>query len=70
MLWPRRRLVVEVDGFTFHVSRAAFERDHRRDAELTTLGYTVLRVTWRRLKAEPEAVIAELAALLSAARSA
>ena len=67
LLWPEQRLVVEVDGFAFHGTRAAFERDRRRDAELQALGYRVLRITWRQLTREPEAVIADA---LSAARSA
>lgn len=67
LLWPRQRLVVEVDGFAYHSSRTAFERDRRRDAELQAWGYRVLRITWRRLVAEPNAVVAQLAALLSAA---
>jgi very-short-patch-repair endonuclease len=66
MLWRRERLIVEVDGFAFHGSRAAFERDRRRDAQLLALGYRVLRITWRQLVEEPEAVIAAIAAALSA----
>jgi very-short-patch-repair endonuclease len=66
MLWRQERLVVEVDGFAFHGSRSAFERDRRRDAQLLALGYRVLRITWRQLVEEPEAVIAALAAALSA----
>jgi very-short-patch-repair endonuclease len=69
-LWERERLIVEVDGFAFHGSRPAFERDRRRDAELLTLGYRVLRVTWRQLVDEPEAVVALIAAAISAARCA
>jgi len=61
-LWPEQRLIVEVDGFAFHSSRAAFERDRVRDAELTAAGYRVVRITWQRLVNEPEAVIATLAA--------
>jgi very-short-patch-repair endonuclease len=68
MLWPG--LIVEIDGFAFHSTRAAFERDRIRDAELLALGYRVIRITWRRLVHEPEAVIATIAAALSAARSA
>jgi very-short-patch-repair endonuclease len=64
-LWPEHRLVVEVDGFAFHASRAAFERDRARDAELTARGYRVVRVTWRQLQAEPHAVVARLAAALA-----
>jgi very-short-patch-repair endonuclease len=63
-LWPEHRLVVEVDGFAFHSTRAAFERDRARDRALQAAGYTVLRVTWRQLVEEPEAVVAALAAAL------
>ena len=65
-LWPEQRLVVEVDGFGFHSSRAAFERD--RDADLTAGGYRVIRVTRRQITEEPFMVVARLAqALVSAA---
>jgi very-short-patch-repair endonuclease len=68
MLWRRQRLVVEVDGFAYHGSRRAFERDRRRDADLTQAGYRVVRFTWRQITQEPEAVVARLAALIAAAR--
>lgn len=45
-LWQPQRVVVELDGYEFHCTRAAFERDRKRDAELTALGYRVLRFTW------------------------
>ena len=60
-LWRSSGLVVEVDGYAFHGSRAAFERDRRRDADLQAAGLTVARLTWRRLVDEPEAVVAQLA---------
>jgi very-short-patch-repair endonuclease len=60
-LWRASRLIVEVDGYAFHGSRDAFERDRRRDAELQAVGLTVVRLTWRRLVHEPEAVVALLA---------
>lgn len=65
-LWADRRLVVEVDGYRFHASRAAFERDRRRDAELQAAGHRVVRVTWRQLTADAHAVVATLAAALAA----
>jgi very-short-patch-repair endonuclease len=52
-LWRPERLVVEVDGFAYHSSRSAFERDRRRDTALTTAGYRVVRLTWRQIKQEP-----------------
>ena len=65
LLWRPQRLVVEVDGYAFHGMRAAFERDRLRDAELSAAGYRVLRVTWRQLCNEPEALIARLAQALA-----
>ena len=67
-LWRHERVIVELDGFAFHKSRAQFEADRRRDAKLQVAGYRVLRVTQQRLQHEPEAVLAEIRALLSAAR--
>jgi len=66
LLWPRARLVVEVDGYAFHSTRQAFERDRARDAALQLAGYRVIRVTWRQVVDEPHAVVATLAAALSA----
>jgi very-short-patch-repair endonuclease len=66
-LWREQRLVVEVDGYRFHSSRQAFERDRVRDAELQAKGYRVMRVTWRQLIDEPTAVLARLGQALSRA---
>ncbi|MGZ4283296.1 MAG: DUF559 domain-containing protein [Solirubrobacteraceae bacterium] len=69
-LWRKERVIVELDGYAFHKSRAQFEADRRRDAKLAVAGYRVLRVTQQRLQNEPEAVLADLRALLRAARAA
>jgi very-short-patch-repair endonuclease len=60
-LWAAERLVVEVDGWAFHASRGAVERDHLRDEVLGGAGYLVRRVTWRRLTDRPTAVAAMIA---------
>ena len=65
LLWPRERLIVEVDGYAFHAGRQAFERDRARDAALQVAGYRVIRVTWRQIVREPHRVVATLAAALS-----
>ncbi|MFG1421538.1 endonuclease domain-containing protein [Roseixanthobacter liquoris] len=44
IIWPAGRLVVELDGYADHGTRAAFVRDRHRDYELTLSGYTVLRL--------------------------
>lgn len=64
--WPTERLVVEVDGRAFHSSARAFERDRRRDAELAARGIRVMRVTWKQLTREPEAVLVRLGGALLA----
>jgi Protein of unknown function (DUF559) len=56
-LWPRARLVVELDSYGFHTHRQAFERDRARDAALQLAGYRVIRVTWRRIDRAPRALV-------------
>jgi very-short-patch-repair endonuclease len=66
LLWPDQRFVVEADSRRHHALEVAFERDHRRDRELLAAGYEVLRVTWREVEREPQAVIAVIRARLGA----
>jgi very-short-patch-repair endonuclease len=63
-LWRGARLVVEVDGFEYHASRSAFERDRRRDAVLAASGFRVIRVTWRQLTSEAKPLLARVARAL------
>jgi predicted transcriptional regulator of viral defense system len=58
--WPDQKVVVEVDGWQGHRSRAQMEDDHQRDLELRRAGYTVLRYTRRQLIDSPAAVAADL----------
>jgi len=64
-LWRAQRLVVEADTFNYHRGSVAFADDHQRDLELRAAGYTVLRFTDQQLEAEPERVVADVAAALS-----
>lgn len=66
-LWPDTNLVVEVDALSTHTSPRDFERDRRKDSELVSRGYIVMRVTRRQLEEEPEIVVARLAAALTRA---
>jgi hypothetical protein len=63
--WRAQSLVVETDGHGDHGTRAAFERDRARDAELAVAGYRVLRFTDRQVKRAPDEVAATVRALLS-----
>lgn len=66
-VWRTERLAVEIDGYSFHASRRAFERDRLRGQELTALGYRMIRVTWRQMVDEPLRLVAQLAQALSVA---
>ena len=63
-LWRDRAVIAETDGFRHHGSRAAFESDRARDAELQRLGYRVLRFTYRQVWDSPGEVVASVCALL------
>jgi very-short-patch-repair endonuclease len=64
LLWRHERVVAEADSLQFHLSRAAMERDRRRDAVLTAQGFRVLRFTSRQVNHRPNEVIAALRAVL------
>jgi very-short-patch-repair endonuclease len=68
--WERERFAVEVDGWSFHRSRAAFESDPLRQEQLKLAGIDSIRVTARRLEREPEVVAERIAALLAQRRRA
>jgi very-short-patch-repair endonuclease len=63
--WPQTHRIVELDGWKGHRTRTAFREDRTRDRILAVAGYTVTRLTWNQLDDEPEAVAADLRALLS-----
>jgi very-short-patch-repair endonuclease len=63
-LWPRQKVAVELDSWSFHGHRAAFERDRARDTVLQVAGYRTLRITHRRLHNESAIVLNQLRALL------
>jgi very-short-patch-repair endonuclease len=51
------RLVIEADGYEWHGSREAFERDRERDRELVRRGYVVVRATYRQVSDDLDALI-------------
>ena len=67
-MWAELRLVVEVDGYRWHGSRARFESDRGRDLDLHAHGWTTLRLTWRQLTEQRVLVAARLGAALALAR--
>jgi very-short-patch-repair endonuclease len=66
-VWPEQQLVVETDGYRWHSTKQAQQRDRRRDRELTALGWRPVRFTYEEVAFEPARVADELVALLSPA---
>jgi len=64
-LWLEQRLVVELDGFATHGTRTAFETDRARDRALLVAGHRVVRITWRQLTEEHDAIAMQLRTLLA-----
>ncbi|WP_136708116.1 DUF559 domain-containing protein [Agromyces sp. H66] len=57
------RLVIEADGRAFHTGEA-FEEDRRRDFELVTRGFVVLRLSYRQIMKDWERTRAGILALV------
>jgi very-short-patch-repair endonuclease len=64
-VWREAGVIIELDGRATHATPAAFESDRARDRKLQALGWRTVRITWRQLKDEPEAVGYDLRALLT-----
>jgi hypothetical protein len=62
--WRELRVVLECDGFEFHGSREAFERDRRRWTALTRAGWKVVVVTWRATMDDPGYLVNVMSDLL------
>lgn len=66
--WLDHAVVVELDSYEYHRTRAAFERDRARSAELIVADAKPLRVTERRLTRERATLRAHLLSLLAVER--
>ena len=64
--WPRAWLVVELQSWKHHAHRQAFERDNERLGRLQVAGYSVLPLTYRQLRDQPDWVIRSIGGLLGA----
>lgn len=62
--WPGTSQIVELDGWRAHGTLSAFREDRTRDRILRVGGYSATRITWSQLNDEPEAIAADLRALL------
>jgi very-short-patch-repair endonuclease len=64
-VWHDARLIVELDGYTYHRTAAAFERDRLRDRAAVAAGWRVIRITWKQLATASDGVIRDLRRALS-----
>jgi predicted transcriptional regulator of viral defense system len=64
-VWHEQRVIVELDGRAAHHNVHSFESDRARDRALQVAGWTVIRITWRQLHDEPEAIARDLYSLLA-----
>ena len=63
--WPDHRLTVELDSYTFHNSRHAWEQDRKREREAHARGDQHRRYTYGDVFEDPRQMLAELHALLA-----
>jgi very-short-patch-repair endonuclease len=62
-LWPEQRVVAEIDSWSHHGDRDAFEQDRIRDAAIQRMAHTIIRITDWRMR-EPDALEEDLRQLL------
>jgi len=60
VLWERERVAVELDSRRIYGTRKKLESDRLRDRILVAEGWRTMRVTWRQLQEEPEAIAEDL----------
>lgn len=63
-LWEEQRVAVELDSRSVHGTTKKFESDRQRDRILVAEGWRTMRVTWRQLQEELDAIAADLEAAL------
>ena len=65
MLWRDQRVIVELDGWSYHGAKAQFDHDRDKDAALLAAGFPVVRLTWERLTSAPDREAIRLRGLLA-----
>ena len=62
--WQEQKLTVELDGYRYHSSRHAWEKDRQREREPYARGDDFRRYTWGDIFERPAVVLRELKAIL------
>jgi very-short-patch-repair endonuclease len=65
--WPRHRLTIELDGYRYHRSRHAWEKDRHREREARARGDEFRRFTYGDVFERPGLMLAELRQLIARA---
>jgi very-short-patch-repair endonuclease len=66
-VWRQQRVIIEVDSWEFHRTRAAFERDREKSRILQAAGWRCVAVTHRQLEHGADALARDVRRLLAAA---
>jgi very-short-patch-repair endonuclease len=64
-VWREQRLVIEVDSWQIHRTRAAFERDREKSRILQAAGWRCIAVTYLQLRDAPDDVARDVRRLLA-----
>ena len=64
-IWRPQRVAVELDGYTWHRTRARQENDRAREAKLRRAGWMPVRYSQRQVFDEPLLLVSDLAAILA-----
>lgn len=62
--FPRLELGIELDGYTYHSDREAFNNDRRRQREIEALGWRIIRFSGDELRHDIAACVREAARFL------
>jgi len=65
LCWPKKRLVVELDGAAFHGDTMSRQRDLAKTRDLKARGFRVLRISYREMNDDPEGAAARIEAALA-----
>lgn len=68
-LFEPEKVIVELDGWSFHSSRASFESDRSRDADTLAAGFVTVRITGDRYRREPRKLAERLHEILASRRT-
>ena len=68
IVFEHERVIVELDGYQTHGTRRSFESDRERDAATLAAGYVTIRITWVRLKSNPQREAERLLQILESRR--